>query len=187
MTHTIFEMDHKGRHYRLVADEDYQVERACGTVEMIAAFEPDQENFKILSRLVKSNAPPFARQTVLYPCGVWSETTQVRFSSGAAGSSQISSTGETHVQCVSLDEALPDFRPTLIKMDIEGAEYQALLGAREIIREHRPGLAICLYHRPEHLWQIPLLVRDWLPASRFYLRAYCYAGFDLVMYAMNDD
>jgi FkbM family methyltransferase len=161
--------------------------KAYGTIETIAAFEPDPENFENLSRMVKSGEPPFARQTFLYPCGVWSRTTQLRFASGAAGGSHISPVGETQVQCVSLDEALPDFRPTLIKMDIEGAEYQALLGAREMICGHKPGLAVCLYHRPEHLWQIPLLAREWLPGCRFYLRAYHNAGFDLVMYAINKD
>jgi FkbM family methyltransferase len=161
------------------------LQKSYGKVDMVAAFEPDPENFKSLSRLVKTVGPQFADQTFLYPCGVWSQTTQLRFAAGAANGSHISPSGEILVQCTSLDEALPDFCPTLIKMDIEGAEYQALLGAREVILAHRPGLAVCLYHRPEHLWQIPLLAREWLPHYRFYLRAYYYAGFELVMYAKH--
>ena len=71
----------------------------------------------------------------------------------------------------------------VIKMDVEGAELSALLGAKETIRDSRPGLAICLYHRPEHLWQIPLLLKQWDPRYEFALRLYRHAGFDLVMYA----
>ena len=47
-------------------------------------------------------------------------------------------------------------------MDIEGAEYEALLGARGTISKYRPGLAISLYHRPADLWQIPLLINEML-------------------------
>jgi len=57
------------------------------------------------------------------------------------------------------------------------------LGARQTVVEHRPSLAICLYHCPEHLWQIPSLLRDWDLGYRFYLRAHCFNGLELVLYA----
>jgi hypothetical protein len=112
-------------------------------------------------------------------------TSQVRFSSGQGTGSHASSAGDTVIQCVALDEALPIFRPNLIKMDIEGAEYAALWGARQLIAEHRPGLAICLYHRPEHLWQIPLLVRQLTGGGgSYFLRPHGWNGFELVLYWM---
>ena len=156
-----------------------------GTVSTIVAFEPDPLNFIQLGRMVESSDTPFADKIILYPCGVWSSTTQLQFDSSAA-SSHVSATGALQVQCVSLDEALHNIAPTLIKMDIEGAEYEALLGARRMITKHKPGLAICVYHRPEHLWQIPLMLRQWSLGYKFYLRAYCYAGFDVVLYAVNE-
>jgi len=122
-----------------------------------------------------------------WPCGVGAEATQVRFDAGRGTGSATSATGSQVVQCVALDQALPAFRPNLIKMDIEGAEYDALLGAREMIHRHRPGLAICLYHRPAHLWQIPLLLHDWNLGYRFFLRSHRFNGFDLVLYAMPVD
>jgi len=45
-------------------------------------------------------------------------------------------------------------------MDIEGAEPDALRGASELLRKHLPVLAVCLYHRSEHLWQIPLYLHQ---------------------------
>jgi len=121
----------------------------------------------------------------LWPCGVYASTTRTAFSFGMDESAKLSPTGSGHVQCVSLDDALPRFRPNLIKMDIEGAEYDALLGARKTIIENIPGLAICVYHHPADLWRIPLLIRHWNCGYEFYLRLHAYNGFDLVMYAVK--
>lgn len=156
---------------------------ATGTpLEAIAAFEPDPANFVKLAQHVRTATAHLPGTVSLFPCGVDASTRQVRFASGQGTGSHASSEGDTVIQCVSLDEALPVFRPNLIKMDIEGAEYAALWGARRILAEHRPGLALCLYHRPEHLWQIPLLVQQLTGGGgRYYLRAYCYNAFELVL------
>lgn len=153
-------------------------------VEALAAFEPDGANFARLATALGHLAAGVASVSV-WPCGVSAETTQLRFDAGHGSGSAISATGSQLIQCVALDQALPAFRPNLIKMDIEGAEYDALLGAREMIHRHRPGLAICLYHRPEHLWQIPLLVQSWNLGYRFFLRNYGLNGWELVLYAMS--
>lgn len=51
-------------------------------------------------------------------------------------------------------------RVDFIKMDIEGAERDALVGAAATIRAFRPKLAISTYHRPDDFWMIPLQIRD---------------------------
>lgn len=152
-------------------------------VDALAAFEPDPANLAILSHKLHSIAPA-AKPAALWPCGVFSHTTQLRFNSGHGSGSAISASGDSVIQCVSLDDALTGFHPNLIKMDIEGAEYAALLGGRKLIEQNRPGLAICLYHHPAHLWQIPILVKSWNLDYRFYLRVHYYNGFELVMYAV---
>jgi FkbM family methyltransferase len=152
-------------------------------LEAIAAFEPDPANFMKLAHYMRTSSSELPDTVCLFPCGVDSATMQVRFSSGQGTGSHASATGDTVIQCVSLDQALPSFRPNLIKMDIEGAEFAALLGGRHLIAEHRPGLAICLYHRPEHLWQIPLLVQQLTGGSgKYFLRSHSINGFDLVLY-----
>jgi FkbM family methyltransferase len=155
-------------------------------LEALAAFEPDPANLAILSRKLPALAPE-ASPAALWPCGVFSTTTQLKFNSGHGAGSAISATGDTVIQCVALDDALTGFKPNLIKMDVEGAEYAALLGARRTIEQNRPGLAICLYHSPAHLWQIPALIESWDLGYRFFLRAHYYNGFDLVMYAVSSN
>ena len=153
------------------------------TFDAVAIFEPDAANLRKLAVRISELAPR-ANPAALWPCGVYSTMTQLHFDSGRGAGSSISDGGGTTIQCVSIDEALFGFGPNLIKMDIEGAEPAALLGARRTIEKHRPGLAICVYHHPSHLWQIPNLVRSWNLNYNLYLRVHCYNGFDVVMYAV---
>jgi hypothetical protein len=97
--------------------------------------------------------------------------------------SNISNSGVNIVQCVAIDQCISDFKPTYIKMDIEGAEYDALLGAKDTICTWKPNLAICLYHKPTDLYRIPLLISSWGLGYKFYLRMYNYSAFELVLYA----
>jgi FkbM family methyltransferase len=145
----------------------------------IAAFEPDAENFYQLAQVSGQYG-----NAVCFPCALGAKTEVLGFNADANMSSHLSSTGMQHVQCVTLDEALPAFAPNLIKMDIEGAELEALRGAYRMIARHRPGLAISLYHTPGHLWQIPLLLHDWDLGYRFYLRGHAQNSFELVLYAL---
>jgi FkbM family methyltransferase len=155
-----------------------QFQRYGYRFEQIVAFEPDAENFARLSRYLAQ-----LDCGICLPCGLARSCSQVRFAAGGTGASRIAAEGTQIIQCVSLDEALPGFRANLIKMDIEGAEPDALQGAAQMIAAHRPGLAISVYHHPAHLWQIPLMINSWRLDYQFYLRMHGHNSFDLVMYA----
>jgi hypothetical protein len=86
-----------------------------------------------------------------------------------------------------LDDLLAGSRPTYIKMDIEGAEPDALAGAQRTIRQHRPVLSICVYHTQYHLWSIPLLVHELAPDYRLFLRPHDADGWDSVCYAIPEE
>jgi hypothetical protein len=107
----------------------------------------------------------------------------VRFAAGGT-SARISSAGTCEVQAISLDEALDGIAPTYMKFDIEGSEPDALEGGRETIARHRPKMAVCLYHAPDHLWRIPLRLNELLPESRLTMRTYCADGFECVCYCI---
>lgn len=147
-------------------------------LEGAAAFEPDQQNYaKLAGRFRELNA-------VFLPCGVSSATEMLRFDSGHGTSSRIDRDGGVAIQCVTIDEALPVFCPTLIKMDIEGAEPAALRGAEQTIRRYQPALAISLYHAPDHLWEIPLWIAGLGLDYRMHMRGHAYNGFELVLYCL---
>lgn len=61
-------------------------------------------------------------------------------------------------------------KPNFIKMDIEGAELDALYGARNTLQKYRPKLAICIYHKWVHRYEIPLFLKELLPTYNFYLK-----------------
>jgi FkbM family methyltransferase len=149
-------------------------------VESVALFEPDQENFQNLLTYVSSS---WKSQIYLWPCGIYSRTEKLIFSSRGGEYSTFSKSGDTMIQAVALDDVIPSFEPNLIKFDIEGAEYDGLMGAKKIIDRNHPGLSICVYHRPQDLWQIPLLIKNWGLGYKLYLRTYRHNGFDSVMYA----
>ncbi|MFZ4987286.1 MAG: FkbM family methyltransferase [Blastocatellia bacterium] len=154
------------------------------TIRSVAAFEPDLANYAKLATFVLENRDVLP-EAVLFPCGLYSSSRQLSFQAGQGAASNISNSGTTVVQCVALDDAIPTFAPDYIKMDIEGAEYAALQGARRLISGHTPLLAISLYHRPEHLWQLPLLVESLAPARyNFHMRLHTRNDFDLVLYAI---
>ena len=73
---------------------------------------------------------------------------------------------------------------TFIKMDIEGSEYQAILGAEKMITSHKPKLAISVYHKPEDIWQLPLLIYRFNHEYKFYLRHYSFGNNETVLYAL---
>lgn len=144
----------------------------------LIAFEPDPQNFEALKFAVDGDP-----RVKVYPYATGARRETVRFTLCGTGS-RMSSAGTCKVQVVTLDEVLGGVVPTFVKMDIEGSEPEAITGASQIISRHRPRMAVCVYHAPDHLWKIPLLLNELLPDSRFTLRTYCGDGFDCVCYCI---
>ena len=86
-----------------------------------------------------------------------------------------------------MDEILAGLSPTYIKFDVECAEHDALVGGSRTISANMPVLAVCLYHRPEDLWDLPLLVRSIRPDYRFYVRRHSDERWETVLYAVPAD
>jgi len=96
-------------------------------------------------------------------------------------SSKIDSNGEDVIKIDAIDNyKIP---ASFIKMDIEGSEYEALIGAKDTISKYHPKLAISLYHKPEDLIQIPYYIKSLCPEYRFYLRLHSYYSEELILYA----
>lgn len=145
----------------------------------IFAFEADQKNvLKIEKNLAgKQNIQLIAK-------GVSDKTETLRFSSDGTMSSAIRSGGDAEIDVVPIDEALNGEEATFIKMDIEGSELKALMGAKGTIKRCKPKLAICVYHRLEDLITIPQYIQSLVPDYKLYFRNYCEEAQDAVIYAL---
>ena len=152
-------------------------------IDRIAAFEPDPRNLEKLETYLTSLTADLRSRIFVEPYAVSSTYATVWFST-EGDASAMNAEGDLAVECVPLDEHLADFEPTFIKMDIEGAEPLALNGAARLLRNHEPFLAISVYHKLEHLWQIPLLIRSINPGYRLYFRRYAEDCWETVCYAV---
>jgi len=141
----------------------------------ITAYEPDPKNYAVLFAIHR-----YHDKISLHESAVCDVDGYVKFEGNGDYSSRIGRGGQ--VAALKLDSAYFRSRPTYIKMDIEGAEVQALWGARKLLKEHKPVLAICAYHESDHTWEIPLLVHAINPAYKCYFRRYAEGAFELVWY-----
>ena len=85
------------------------------------------------------------------------------------GDSRLTDHGKLSIEVVALDDDISE-KIDLLKMDIEGAEKEALLGAQRHIKEENPELLICTYHNASDLFEIPWMINDFRDDYSFYLR-----------------
>lgn len=162
----------------------FQHYRERGNTEppQIYAFEANASFMQQIER----NLSPYRGQTDFHPVpfGSWDSTGTFRFHMGADGMFSPSDDGEIEVSCTTIDDALGGDKADFIKMDIEGSEYHALVGAEKTIRKYWPQLAICVYHRPEDIIQLPELILEYHPSYQLFLRHYSTKSDDTVLYAV---
>ncbi len=143
-----------------------------GRLKEYHAFEPDPGNFSQLSAYAEALPTDFRGKIHLHQNAVGHERATIFFDAAGTMGSMVNPDGTTSVESVTLDEALCGVKPTLMKFDIEGYEAFALQGGRQIIQNARPVLALCVYHHPFDLWELPLMVKSMVGDYRFFLRAY---------------
>lgn len=124
----------------------------------------------------------------IYQLGVWKRQADLHFHETLAGSSScISNDGEQVVMVDSLDNVLGKKEVSFIKMDVEGAELEALQGAKNLIQRNAPKLAICVYHKLSDIYEIPQLLLEYNPNYIFYLRHYSFEEYETVLYAIDTE
>jgi FkbM family methyltransferase len=131
-------------------------------------FECDKSNFKNATDNLKND-----KNINLFNAALWSEKTKLRFDDGLETRSLITPIGNTIVDALSLDYLFnnkpSDEFPTFIKMDIEGAEKEALLGAETVIKAVKPKLAICAYHKTQDFYELPQTILNLRPDYTLHL------------------
>lgn len=148
-----------------------------GGVEHVYAFEMDKGNYAELQQNVKQLKDRYRLSDDVfdvYNVGVWDKNEKLPYGKEVLGSNEsfclFKKENVDYAELVKMDDWLKGKKLSLIKMDIEGAEYKALQGARDIIINNEPKLAICLYHRLNDFWEIPTYIKMLVPQYKLYVR-----------------
>lgn len=148
----------------------------------IICFEPEPQNYNFL---IKST--PYKNIKILKG-GVWSETKTLRFADGNAGSSHIiqEEKQEKYIEVpVYAIDSLPECKDaTFIKMDVEGSEMDALIGAKNTIIRNKPKMAICIYHSNEDHIRIAKWIHELKLDYKLYIRHHTAYMEETVLYAI---
>jgi FkbM family methyltransferase len=161
------------------------LEASGGKFAKIYAWEADAVNCGALERYRAGLPPRIAGRISLLPYAVGARNETVRFCAEGSVDSRFADSGKTQeVECKTIDSVLAEAAPTLIKMDVEGAELEALRGAARTMARCGPVMAVCAYHKCDHLWEIPRLLKRANPAYRIFLRRYAEDCWETVYYAI---
>lgn len=147
----------------------------------IHCFEPDSTSQKKIKTFLKKKKD---NRIILHPFGLSNKNHLAFFSDTGTAGSKVNDGGARKIKLVSLDAYLYNKKPTFIKFDIEGSETDAIMGMKKIMRELKPKLAICIYHKPSDLWKVPLLIKKINPKYKIFIRHYTQTQHDTVCYAI---
>jgi FkbM family methyltransferase len=144
--------------------------KKAGKIGKVFSFEANPRVYKKLLQDVKeySNILPLN-------LALWKENGKVHIKDEYGGSSHITDeiSNETHlIKAVTIDNFAKEnnlHSVDFIKMDIEGAELAALEGAKNTIKEFKPKLAICIYHKPSDFYEIPQFIKELNPNYRLFV------------------
>ncbi len=151
-------------------DYDYQY---------IYGFEPNRFDYEITCKTFESkgikNFRVFNKAVSDY-CG------EIAFEGDAYTMGHINAASKSRIPCDTIDN-LCEGRITFIKMDIEGGELNAIAGAERTIKAFRPKMAICIYHKLEDIWTIPMRILELNESYKFSIRQYWMWPEECVLYA----
>ena len=110
----------------------------------------------------------------LVEAAVWNEDTELDFSDSGGRQSTLINAHKRKVRALKMDNLLQGEAVTYIKMDVEGAEKQALSGLEQHIKSDRPKMFIAAYHYDNDFFELPELLWQLCPEYKIYLRKHRY-------------
>lgn len=140
----------------------------------IMAVEPDKRNFKKLCENVSGYENVKCINAAVSKI---KETVLISANHGRGNSAE---TKMTEIEALTIANLCNGFKPTFIKMDIEGSEIKAIEGGKQIIKTCSPKLHIACYHTAYDIFKIPLLVNSINPSYKIYIRHHsCFPAWDV--------
>ena len=153
----------------------------------VFSFEMSDENLRVFEDNIQQN-PTLSSRISIQKYALWKESMNDLMILGDGPGARVGElSGGIQVKTLSIDDLVDRenlSRVDFIKMDIEGAEMEALLGGEKSIRKFRPKMAITLYHKDSHFWEIPLLLNEYLPDSKFFFDHFYMNEWESVLYVI---
>lgn len=144
----------------------------------IFAFEPDINNLTKLKNNISDNF----NHIFTVQAGLYCKDAELRFNNDGTLGSSIDENGRCIVKVQGIDEHEEYMNVTIIKMDIEGSELDALHGAYNLLKKEKPRLAICIYHKNDDIIDIYNYLKQF--DYKFYLRQHSSSVEETVLYAI---
>lgn len=157
-----------------------------GEFKRYYAFELNKKNYEELKDNVHNSWLEYEDKFVLENKGISDATMPIMYTDACEGS-KVNGVGTEKGYVVSIDDYFSDLdeKVSFIKMDIEGAEMDALKGAMITISMSYPKLAICIYHKPEDFWEIPLFIKKNWNEYKIFIRHHTELTTETVCYAIK--
>jgi FkbM family methyltransferase len=149
-------------------------------VKNITMLEPDLYSYGKLHRWIETVSD---KNLKAIPKAASNINGTIGFISMGTSASRMADDADENIECCRIDDMEFETPPTIIKMDVEGAELEALKGARNTILKYAPKLAISVYHLREDLIAIPEYILSINTQYELYLRHYESFSSELILYA----
>ncbi len=158
--------------------------------KQIIAVEPDKKNF---SKLLQT-----ASQLHDMRCeniGIWDHCGSLSFSGGGGRAGcitpdeaiDVETSKKYNISVNTIDNIVGDSDITYIKMDVEGAEHEALDGGKNTIKRCHPKLAVSAYHKTHDFLKLILKIHSIDSSYKLYLRHHPYIpAWETNIYAVAD-
>lgn len=159
--------------------------RIGNNLKKVYAFEPlEKEYLKCKEIIERENLQDKIEVVNL---GLWNKLETLSFNNTEFGDGRIDENGLEYLKCDSIDNVLNGNKATMIKLDIEGVEKEALIGAKKTIKKYNPLLMVCIYHKPNDIFEIFNLINSYNPKYHFFIRHFSYYNCETVLYAIPDN
>lgn len=102
---------------------------------------------------IRSSGIGISEEVLIVPYAAWSHRCRLKATEVRGGMVSVIEADDGELEAAPIDESVNE-SVDLIKIDIEGAEINALVGLRSVLQGF-PDLAIAAYHKPQDLATIP--------------------------------
>lgn len=167
-------------------DSSKMFSKQVGDNGKVFAFEPNNNNyFKLCERIIDEKL----HNVIPLNIATWGENTILKMS-GKNGSTKLDNKGDCSCFAASIDDIkrrlfIP--RIDLIKMDVEGAEKETLLGASKAILSDIPKLMVSAYHKKDDLTELFSIITKLTDKYEFYLGHHNYYHTETDLYCINSN